>query len=69
MARESRVGIICANARGGWAGEAHVPAVQGLDGLRLVAVATNSQETADQAANAFGVDRAYGSGTALIADR
>ena len=68
MAKALRVGIIGANARGGWAGEAHVPAVQGLDGLELVAVATNRQETADEAAHAFGIERAYGDGAALIAD-
>ena len=49
-------------------GEAHVPAVQGLAGLDLAAVATSSRETADEAAHAFGVDKAYGNGAALIAD-
>jgi predicted dehydrogenase len=68
MARNLRVGIIGANARGGWAGEAHVPAVQGLPGLELVAVATNSRETADEAAHVFGVSKAYADGAALVAD-
>jgi predicted dehydrogenase len=68
MAGNLRVGIIGANARGGWAGEAHVPAVQGLDGLTLAAVATNSRETADEAAHAFAVDKSYANGAALIAD-
>lgn len=68
MTSNLRVGIIGANARGGWAGEAHVPAVQGLDGLELAAVATNSRETADEAAHAFGVGKAYDDGHALIAD-
>ena len=62
------VGIIGANARGGWASEAHVPAVRALAGLELAAVATNSQETADEAAHALGVDKSYASGRALIAD-
>ena len=66
MAPELRVGIIGASASGGWARESHVPAVQGLEGLRLVAVATNSQKTADEAAHAFGVDAAYPSGLELI---
>jgi predicted dehydrogenase len=61
-----RVGIIGASAEGGWAREGHVPAVQGLAGLELVAVATNSQKTADAAAKAFGVPGAYGSGRELI---
>lgn len=68
MAGPLRVGIIGANARGGWAADSHVPAVQGLDGLELAAVATTSRETADEAAHAFGVAKAYGDGTALIAD-
>ncbi len=63
-----RVGIIGANARGGWAADSHVPAIQGLDGLKLEAVATSRQDTADEAAHAFGIDKAYPSGDALIAD-
>ncbi len=66
MAAALRVGIIGASASGGWAKESHVPAVQGLEGLRLVAVATNSQNTADEAAHAFGVDAAFPSGLDLI---
>jgi predicted dehydrogenase len=69
MARSLKVGIIGANARGGWAADSHVPAVQGLAGLELAAVATGRQETADEAAHAFGVGRAYAGGDALIADR
>ena len=65
MARPLRVGIIGASASGGWAREAHVPAVRALDGLELVAVATNSARTADAAARAFGI-AAYGSGLELI---
>lgn len=68
MASNLRVGIIGANASGGWAGEAHVPAVEALAGMTLAAVATNSQKTADAAARAFGVDKAYSDGFALIAD-
>lgn len=68
MTEALRVGIIGANARGGWAAGSHVPAVQGLDGLVLAAVATNKQETAEEAAHAFGVPKAYPSGAALIAD-
>ena len=66
MAKPIRVGIIGANATGGWAREGHVPAVQFLDGLELVAVATNSQETADASARAFGVPVGYGNGLDLI---
>ena len=66
MTKAIRVGIIGANAEGGWARDGHVPAVQALDGLEFVAVATNSQKTADAAARAFGVPAAYGSGMDLI---
>jgi len=68
MTKLIHVGIIGANARGGWAADSHVPAVQGLDGCKLAAVATNKQETADEAAHAFGIAKAYASGDALIAD-
>ena len=66
MARTLRVGIIGANSEGGWARDGHVPAVQALPGLEFAAVATNSQETADASARAFGVPAAYGSGMDLI---
>ena len=68
MASELKVGIIGVNTTGGWAGEAHVPAVKALDGMALAAVATSRQETADEAAHAFGAGKAYASGLALIAD-
>jgi len=50
MAKQLRVGIIGASAAGGWARDGHVPAVQHLPGVEFVAVATNSQKTADAAA-------------------
>lgn len=65
---ELKVGIIGVNTSGGWAAEAHVPAVQAVDGLHLAAVASGSQAAADEAAQAFGVGKAYGDGLALIAD-
>ena len=63
-----RVGIVGVAAERGWAREAHVPAVQALDGLELSGVATRSQKTADAAGAAFGVNRAYGDPADLIAD-
>lgn len=65
---ELKVGIIGVNTSGGWAAEAHVPAVQAVDGLHLMAVAAGSQAAADEAAQTFGVAKAYGNGHALIAD-
>jgi predicted dehydrogenase len=68
MARPLNVGIIGVNMTGGWATEAHVPAVRALEGLTLAAIAARSQSAADEAAHVFGVDRGYGDGFALIAD-
>ena len=68
MANELKVGIIGVNTTGGWAGEAHVPAVKALESMTLAAVATSRQETADEAAHAFGAEKAYAGGLALIAD-
>ncbi|MCJ2038984.1 Gfo/Idh/MocA family oxidoreductase [Methylobacterium sp. J-059] len=68
MATELNVGIIGVNTSGGWAAEAHVPAVQAVDGLHLTAVAAGSPAAADEAAQAFDVAKAYGDGLALIAD-
>lgn len=68
MAGPLRVGIIGVNASGGWAGVSHAPAVLGLPGLVLQAVAAGSRETADEAAHAFDASWAYASGLALVAD-
>lgn len=69
MAQGLRVGIIGASARGGaWAEISHVPAVKGLAGLELVAVAASSQEAANQAAKMFGAARGYGEANDLIRD-
>ncbi len=63
-----RVGIIGVSAERGWARESHVPAVRAVPGLELAAVATQTQQAADAAGVAFGVDRAYGDAADLIAD-
>ncbi|MBV9654222.1 MAG: Gfo/Idh/MocA family oxidoreductase, partial [Acetobacteraceae bacterium] len=68
MGADLKVGIIGVNVSGGWAAEAHVPAVRAVDGLQLTAVAAGTQDAADQAAQALGVEKAYGGGLALIAD-
>ena len=68
MAQALRVGMIGVNAERGWAREGHVPAVQALEGLDLVAVATRHQDSADAAASATGAARAYGDPADLIAD-
>ena len=69
MVRDLRVGIIGASATRGWAKMSHIPAVQGLAGLTLGAVVGSNQRSADAAAAAFGVARAYGSAADLFEDR
>lgn len=66
MSSTFRVGIIGVNAHSGWAAEAHVPSVRAVPGLDLVALATSRQQSADEAAAAFGVNRAYGDPLELI---
>lgn len=54
-----RVGVIGASLDGTWGGIAHLPALQGLPGFKIMAVGTTRQESADQAAEKFGVPHAY----------
>jgi predicted dehydrogenase len=61
------VGVIGASLRHGWARRTHLPALAGLDGYRLAAVATTRQETADEAAAAFGVPHAFSRADELVA--
>ena len=67
MSTSLKVGIVGASAARGWAKISHMPAVRGLEGLELAAVATNSQNSADAAAEAFGVT-SYADPTALLRD-
>ena len=68
MAKILGVGIIGASADRGWAKVSHVPAVQGLAGLELAAVASGSQTKADAAAKAFGAKAAYGDAAEMFHD-
>ena len=68
MSTPLRVGIIGVSADSGWARDGHVPAVRGLAGLELAGVAASSQQKADAAAEAFGVQSAFASGAELIRD-
>ena len=61
------VGIIGAGA-GGWAAISHVPALATLPAYGLRAVSTTRKESAEAAAAEFGVDAAYDTHAALIAD-
>jgi predicted dehydrogenase len=61
-----RVGLIGAGGR--WGPSAHVPALQGLPEAQLYAVCTAHADTAQAAAEKYGVKRAYGDVNALGAD-
>src|SRR5574342_1147522 len=61
-----RVGLIGAGGR--WGPRAHVPALKGVSEAELYAVCTAHAETAQAAADKFGVECAYGGDKALNAD-
>jgi predicted dehydrogenase len=61
-----RVGLV--GAAGRWGPRAHVPALKGVPQTELYAVCTAHADTAQAAADKFGVARAYGSDKALNAD-
>ena len=61
-----RVGLIGAGGR--WGPWAHVPALQGMPETQLYAVCTAHADTAQAAAQQFGVRHAYGDVKALNAD-
>jgi predicted dehydrogenase len=64
--KEIRVGIVGADAKASWAKVSHVPAVKGLPGVKLAAVATRNEQSARQAAEAFGADRWFSDPFAMI---
>src|ERR1700724_1044052 len=66
--KEIRVGIVGADTKASWAKVSHVPAINGLPGLKLAAVATRNEQSARQAAEAFGVDRWFSDPFAMIGD-
>jgi predicted dehydrogenase len=66
--KEIHVGIVGADTKASWAKVSHVPAINGLADLKLAAVATRSERSARQAAEAFGVDRWFSDPFAMIRD-
>src|SRR6266702_7619570 len=63
-----RVGIVGANANAGWARLSHVSVINALPGLKLAAVATRNEQSAREAAEAFGADRWFSDPLAMIRD-
>src|SRR5216683_3255942 len=66
--KEIRVGIVGASANKSWAMVSHVPAINGLPGLKLAAVAASNEQSAREAAKAFGADRWFSDPLAMIRD-
>src|SRR6266542_3987834 len=66
--KEIRVGIVGANAKSSWAKVSHVPAINGLPGLKLAAVATRNEQSAREAAEAFGADLWFSDPLEMIRD-
>jgi predicted dehydrogenase len=66
--REVGVGIVGADAKASWAKVSHVPAINGLPGLKLAAVATRNEQSAREAAESFGADRWFSDPFAMIRD-
>src|SRR4029077_10756340 len=63
-----RVAIVGADTKASWAKVSHVPAIKGLPGLKLVAVATRNERSAREAAEAFGADRWFSDPFAMLRD-
>src|SRR4051794_83516 len=63
--RPIRVGVIGLSASRGWAVDAHVPALRGIDGYELRALSASSKERALAAAQAYDVPLAFGSAEEL----
>jgi hypothetical protein len=63
-----RVGIVGANAENSWAKVSHVPAIKGIPGFRLAAVATRNERRGREAAQAVGSDRWFSDPFVMIQD-
>ncbi len=60
MAERLRLGLVGADAAGrGWGPTAHIPALRGIEQIELAALCTSRPESAEAAAKAYGIDRAY----------
>jgi predicted dehydrogenase len=64
--KEIRVGIVGADAKASWAKLSHIPAINGLPGLKLAAVATRNEQSAHEAAAAFGAECWFADPFAMI---
>ena len=65
MAEIIRVGVIGLSASGGWAAQAHLPALQHLAGFELTGLSASSPQAARAASEAYGVPHAFDSAESL----
>src|SRR5690349_17931423 len=69
MSRRFKVGIVGLQPGRSWAARAHVPALRALaDRFEIAGVANTSKASAEAAAAAMGIPRAYDNVAALVAD-
>ncbi|ATL26806.1 Gfo/Idh/MocA family protein [Streptomyces formicae] len=61
-----RVGLVGLSARGGWAPQSHLPALNRLDGYELRALSASSDASARAAGAKYGVPLAFGSAEELV---
>jgi predicted dehydrogenase len=66
--KDIRIGIVGANSTASWAKISHIPAIQSLRGVKLAAVATRNEQSAREAAGAFGAERWFSDPFAMIRD-
>ena len=61
-----RVGVVGANARSGWAKDSHIPALRALPNFTLAAIATRNEDSAREAAKAFGAGASFSNFRKLV---
>ncbi len=68
MTRPLKIAVVGANAQRGWARDAHIPALQQLEGVDLHAVSARTQAGAEEAAEAFSATLAFGDSLEMVRD-
>ena len=66
--KDIRIGIVGANSTASWAKVWHISAIQSLRGVKLAAVATRNEQSAREAADAFGAEHWFSDPFAMIRD-
>jgi hypothetical protein len=66
--KEIHVGIVGADIKASWAKVSHILAINALPGLKLAVVATRNEQSAREAAAAFGADRWFSDPFVMIRD-